>query len=225
LSVITPVALDEKTVAHIGALGADYAVVVAYGKIFPETLITMFPKSVLNVHYSLLPKYRGATPVQAALLAGDLETGVTIQQMAKGLDTGNIIAQETTEIKHGEGARELRQRLIVIGANLLADTLPNYLGGGIVLVPQDHSRATFTKKITKEDGLIDLSQDPLMNYKKIRAFDEWPGAYFFTERNGKRIRVRVANATYDDGTLTVTRVVPEGKKEMSYEDFVRGTHK
>ena len=86
--------------------------------------------------------------------------------------------------------------------------------------PQDHSRATFTKKFTKEDALIDLAEDPYRNYKKIRAFDEI--AYFFTERNGNRIRVRIADAAYKDGVLVITRVIPEGKNEMSYEDFLRG---
>ncbi|MEK7118595.1 MAG: methionyl-tRNA formyltransferase, partial [Patescibacteria group bacterium] len=220
LEVITPDTLDEKTIADMSALKCDYAIVVAYGKIFPEVLINTFPRGVLNVHYSLLPKYRGATPVEAALLAGDTTTGVTIQKMAKKLDAGDIVAQETTEIGKDEGARKLRTRLISIGANLLARTIPDYLSGVIVPVPQDHTRATFTKKIIKEDGLLDLAGDPLMNYKKIKALD----AYFFTLRNGKPMRVRIVGARYHDNTLVITRVVPEGKKEMSYDDFLRGEH-
>lgn len=218
LTVITPKTLDADAIASIGTFGCDYAVVVAYGKIFPEALIRVFPRGVLNVHYSLLPKYRGATPVETALLNGETETGVTIQKMAKKLDAGDVIAQETTEIRKDETVRELRQRLIALGANILIKTIPDYLTGNITPTPQDHTRATFTKKITKEDGLIDLSQDPLANYRKIRALD----AYFFTERNGRHIRVRVANAAYRDGTLVITSVIPEGKKEMSYEDFLRG---
>lgn len=224
LTVITPETLNEDAIASIGKFGCDYAIVVAYGKIFPEELINAFHKGVLNVHYSLLPKYRGATPVEAALLAGDTKTGVTIQKMAKKLDAGDIVAQKTTEIEGEEKARELRTRLTAIGANLLANTIPDYLGGNIVPVPQDETRATFTKKITKEDGLVDLSKDQLMNYGKIRAFDEWPGAYFFTLRNGKLVRVRIVNAHYRDNILTITRVIPDGKKEMSYEDFLRGEH-
>ena len=105
----------------------------------------------------------------------------------------------------------------------MADIIPEWLGG-LEAFPQDHARATFTKKITKEDGLIDLTADALQNYRKIRAYDEWPGAYFFTDRNGKQIRVRVTDAAYTDGKLTVKRVIPDGKKEMSYEDFLRGSH-
>ena len=222
LKVITPETFDEKTIANVSTFGCDYAVVVAYGKIFPEALINAFPRGVLNVHYSLLPKYRGATPVETVLLAGDTETGVSIQKMAKKLDAGDIVARKVVEIKDGEGACELRPRLIAIGANLLIDILPDYLEGKITPAPQDHTRATFTKKITKEDGLIDLTEDPLENYKKIRALNDGSGAYFFTSRNGRRLRVRIVEASYKSGVLTIVRVVPEGRKEMSYEDFLRG---
>ena len=105
---------------------------------------------------------------------------------------------------------------------LLAEILPEWMNG-LKARPQDHTHATFTKKITKEDGLINLNDEPMLNYKKILAYDKWPGAYFFTERNGKSIRVRISDATLDHNTLTITRVIPEGKKEMDYGDFLRGT--
>ena len=151
---MTPDKLDTETIAAIGSLGCGYAVCVAYGKIFPEELIATFPRGVLNVHYSLLPKYRGATPLETALLAGERETGVTVQKMARELDAGDILAQEATEIAPNETARELRPRLISMGANLLADTLPPYLQGNSTPVAQDASRATRAYKIKKEDGRI-----------------------------------------------------------------------
>src|SRR3989338_7725096 len=121
IEVFTPHALDAETISKIQAYECDYAICVAYGKIFPEELINAFPLGVLNVHYSLLPKYRGATPLEAALLAGEKETGVTIQKMAEELDAGDILAQKTVGIAPDETARELRPRLIALGARLLAD--------------------------------------------------------------------------------------------------------
>ncbi|MDO8520492.1 MAG: methionyl-tRNA formyltransferase [bacterium] len=118
---------------------------------------------------------------------------------------------------------ELSDMLAHQGGMLLVEVIPEWMSGKLKTHSQDHSHATYTKKIVKEDGMIDLSADPLMNYRKIRAFDEWPGAYFFTERNGKHIRVRITDATYADGRITIVRVLPEGKREMSYEDFLRGT--
>src|SRR3989338_4985580 len=140
IQAMTPEKLDETTIREIQDFKCDYALVVAYGKIFPESLIAAFPKGVLNVHYSLLPKYRGATPMESALLAGERETGVTIQKMVKELDAGDIIPQESVEIGSDETARELRPRLITLGAKLLADTLPPYLAGEITPTPQDPAR-------------------------------------------------------------------------------------
>ena len=120
ISVLTPSTLDADALEEIRAYACDYALVVAYGKIFPESLIAEFPKGVLNVHYSLLPKYRGATPLETALLVGESETGVTIQKMVKELDAGDILAQESTLIGEHETAYKLRPRLIKLGAELLA---------------------------------------------------------------------------------------------------------
>lgn len=212
IPVMTPEKLDAETIATIGSFKCDYAVVVAYGKIFPEELINTFPRGVVNVHYSLLPKYRGATPLETALLAGERETGVTVQKMAKELDAGDILAQETTEIAPAETARELRPRLIGMGANLLADTLPAYLQGGITPVVQDASRASRAYKIKKEDGLIDRDAPAEVNWNKYRAYADSIGTYFY--ENGKRIKI--TSASFKDGKFIVERVVPEGKREIAY---------
>ena len=215
IPVLSPEKLDAKTIAAIHEHSCDYAIVVAYGKIFPESLIASFPKGVLNVHYSLLPKYRGATPLEAALLAGDSTTGVTIQKMIKELDAGDSIAQETTEIAPHETARELRPRLITIGAELLAETLPGYLRGDILPVPQDHSRATRSGKLKKEDGLLSLDAPALINWTKYRAYADTIGTYFF---DGEK-RVKITVAIFTDGKFLVERVIPEGKREMAYTSF------
>jgi methionyl-tRNA formyltransferase len=212
IPVLTPEKLDEESMSAIRAYGCDYALVVAYGKIFPESLIADFPKGVLNVHYSLLPKYRGATPLETALLSGEKETGVTVQKMVKELDAGDVIAQEATVIGPQETARELRPRLIRIGAELLVATLPKYLNGEIVPVPQDAALATRAYKIKKEDGLLDLSAPASENWNKYRAYADSIGTYFF--ENGKRMKV--TSASLEHGEFRVLRVIPEGKKEMTY---------
>ena len=216
IPVMTPEKLDTKTMVAISAFGCDYAVVVAYGKIFPAELIAAYPLGVLNVHYSLLPKYRGATPLESALLAGDAETGVTIQEMAQELDAGDIIAQKTTGIAPLETARELRMRLISIGAALLADTLPEYAGGRIQPVPQDASRATRTRKLKKEDGLISLDASAEENWNKYRAYADTIGTYFFDPPTGGGKRIKITAATLRNGEFIIERVIPEGKREMAY---------
>lgn len=217
IPVLTPEKLDADTIAAIQGYACDYALVVAYGKIFPEELIRSFPKGVLNVHYSLLPKYRGATPLETALLTGEAETGVTIQKMVKEMDAGDIIAQEATPIGSGETARELRPRLITIGANLLIDILPKYIRGDIMPVAQDASAATRAYKIKKEDGLLDLSATGAENWNKYRAYADSIGTYFF--KDGKRIKI--TSAEYAGGTFRVLRIIPEGKREISFTDFAK----
>ena len=212
IPVLTPEKLDAKAIAEIVALGCDYAVCVAYGKIFPEALINVFPLGVLNVHYSLLPKYRGATPLETALLSGDTVTGVTIQKMVKELDAGDIIVQKAVTIAEDETARELRPRLIELGANLLADTLPDFLSGKVVSRPQDASQATHARKIKKEDGLLSLDAPAEENWNKYRAYADSIGTYFFEK--GKR--VKITEASFKDGRFIVERVIPEGKREMAY---------
>ena len=212
LPVLTPEKLDAAAMAAIAAHGADYGICVAYGKLFPEELINTFPKGVINVHYSLLPKYRGATPLESALLAGESETGVTIQKMVKEMDAGDIIAQESTVIAPDETAKELRPRLISMGAKLLAASLPGYLAGDIAPVPQDASLATRAHKLKKEDGLLDLDAPAQDNWNKYRAYADSIGTYFF--ENGKRMKI--TNAEFAKGEFRVLSVIPEGKREMAY---------
>lgn len=219
IKVLTPLSLDVEFVHELKTYECDYAICVAYGKIFPEELIVAFPLGVLNVHYSLLPKYRGATPLEAALLAGDTETGVTIQRMVKALDAGDVIAQASTPIAPCETARELRPRLIAIGATLLADTLPAYLSGEIEPIVQDASQATHSHKLSKEDGLLTLPagrqgspQQDLENWNKYRAYADTIGTYFM--KDGKRMKI--TSAAFKNGKFSIERVIPEGKRETNY---------
>jgi methionyl-tRNA formyltransferase len=188
-------------------------IVVAYGKIMPEEILNLPKFGSINIHYSLLPKYRGASPVESAILNGDEETGVTIQKMEFQMDAGPMVAQEKLKILPDEKAPELRKRLIKVGGELLVKILPELIEGKITPTPQDEALATHCKKIKKEDGLIDLSADEVMNYNKFRAYATWPRTFFF--QAGKRIII--TEAKLEDGIFKILKIIPEGGKEMNYK--------
>ncbi|MDQ1299740.1 MAG: Methionyl-tRNA formyltransferase [Patescibacteria group bacterium] len=220
LKVLTPLKIDTDFIEEIRDYGCAYAIVVAYGKILPQGLIDAFPLGILNIHYSLLPKYRGASPVEGALLAGETETGVAIQQMVYALDAGDVLRSETTEIAPHETTRELRPRLVSLGARLLVDMLPAFEAGTLTPIPQDHTKATVTKKIRKEQGELSLKGDASANWNKYRAYAESPGTYTFLEKDGNRIRVKIRTATFEQGAFVPQLVVPEGKNETAYSSLV-----
>lgn len=219
IPVLTPEKIDDEVLATLQRVGAQYALVVAYGKILPQALIDLFPLGVLNVHYSLLPKYRGASPVEAALLNNDPTTGVAIQRMVFDLDAGDILALEKTPIDPNETALELRPRLITIGGELLARVLPSFEDGTATYTPQDHALATRCRKIPKEARELDISGDAQENWNKYRAYAEGPGTHFFLEKDGKRMRVKIKRARLENGRFVIERVVPEGRKETDFENL------
>lgn len=211
---ITPEFIQELKV-RTSPTGASYDlfIVVAYGKILPEELIKMPKLGTINIHYSLLPKYRGASPVEASLLNGDTETGVSIQQMEFKLDSGPILAEEKIEININDTKDILREKLIKIGGNLLCNILPDLRERKIKGKIQDESQATFCKKIKKEDGEIDPKGNDKENWNKYRAFFGWPGVFFFKE--GKRIKI--TKARYENNSFVIERVIKEGGKETKYQ--------
>ena len=197
----------------------DIFLVVAYGKILPAELINLPQLGSINIHYSLLPKYRGASPVESAILNGEIETGITIQQMEFKMDSGPILAQKKIEIYPDEKAPQLRKRLIKIGGDLLVKILPDLINKKIKSKNQNHIEATYCKKIKKEDGLIDLNDDPIKNYNKYRAYASWPRTYFF--KDGKRIIItdaKLENNPFDKAQgkqFKILKIIPEGKKETT----------
>ncbi len=193
----------------------DFFLVVAYGKIMPEEILNMPKLGSINVHYSLLPKYRGASPVESVILSGEAKTGVTIQKMKHEMDSGPILAKEEVQILSDENAPELRKRLIEVGGNLLVNNLQRFAEGKIKETPQNDQEATFCKKIKKEDGLIDLDGEGIKNYNKFRAYAHWPRTFFF--KNGKRIII--TDASLVDNKFIIKRVLPEGRKEINYADL------
>jgi methionyl-tRNA formyltransferase len=216
IPVLTPEKLGDSFISDIAQYACSYALVVAYGKILPQTVIDAFPKGVLNVHYSLLPKYRGASPVEAALLADDSETGVSIQRMVRKMDAGDVLAARTLPISPDETIRELRPRLIHAGAELLIEILPAFAAGTLSASPQDESLVTFAVKIEKSEGELKLSGDAKKNWLKYRAYLESPGTYFFAHKGEARIRVKVTRASYTSNAFNVERIVPEGKSEQDF---------
>ncbi|MDQ5957852.1 MAG: Methionyl-tRNA formyltransferase [Patescibacteria group bacterium] len=196
----------------------DLALVASYGKILPQALLDIPRLGFVNIHPSLIPKYRGATPLESAILSGDTETGVTLLQVDAEMDHGPILAQEKIALTN-QDYFALRDQTARLGAQLFARILPDFVAGKIRGTEQDHATATFTKKITKTDGEIDLASDPTQNFRKIRAYADWPGTYFFIEKGGQKIRVLIKKAHLEDKELIIDRVLPEGKKEIPWETF------
>jgi len=200
----------------------DVAIVVDYGKILPLALLAIPKRGFLNVHPSLLPRLRGASPMRSALLAGDTETGVTVMLVDEEMDHGPIVAQKKIALAPGQIKNsELEKLLMPLGGELLARILPEYVAGNIITVEQNHDVATYSGRFSKDDGLLDLSGDAEVNLRKILAFETWPGTYTFFERAGKRIRVAILSAHIENGALSIDTVKPEGKNEMPYAEFLK----
>lgn len=217
IPIFQPEKIDENFIEKIEQLNFDLSIVVAYGKILSERLINLPRSGTLNIHYSLLPKYRGASPVESALLNGDLITGVSIQKMVYKLDSGPVVDSSSIEISLEDNRQSLRDKLIEIGGNLLIKILPDYLENKLNLIEQDDSQATFCHKIKKEDGEINIDDNDSENYNKYRAFFGWPGVFFFKEINGKKTRFKITKARYENNKFIIEKVIPEGKKEIDYK--------
>lgn len=235
--------------SQISNLKPDLIIVAAYGQIFPQEILNIPKRGSLNVHPSLLPKHRGPSPIQNSILNDDKETGVSVILMDARLDGGPILSQRKTEIGLNETAKQLRDRLTVLGSELLIDTIPDWIRGQIKIQPQDETMATYTKTLKKEDGKVDWAKSAKDLEREIRAFDPWPGSYFmWEEKDGKIKTIKILEArvlkTIDtkkysigktlvapqndlcvqtgQGFLVVGRLQLEGKKPMPSEEFLRG---
>ena len=198
-------------------------VVASYGKIIPKVLVDMPEYNVLNIHPSLLPKYRGPSPLQTQILNDEKNVGVSIMLIDEQVDHGAIITQKRVDISTWPvGFIALQEILAKEGSNLLVEILPEWIRGKIKPVAQNDNDATFTKKVEKADGLINLSENNSKNFLKILAYEDWPKTYFEIEKGKGIMRVIIKKAEMKDGSLEIQKVIPEGKKEMSYNDFLRG---
>ena len=245
LPVLQPLkARDEKFISELRELKPDLMVVVAYGQILPQSILDLPTHGCLNVHTSLLPKYRGAAPIQWAIADGEPETGVTIMQMDAGLDTGAILSVRRTPILPTDDSQILHDRLAQLGAELLAQTIPDFVAGKILPQPQPAEGSTYAAKIKKEDGKIDWQQPAQKIWNRLRAFTPWPGAFTFlqaepkpqllkiwkaepVEKSGVAGEILSADKTgivvgCGQGALRILELQREGGRRLAAEPFLTG---
>ena len=238
LAVRTPRRLrDEAAQREFAALRADAGVVAAYGLILPKPILAAPRLGCLNIHASLLPRWRGAAPIQRALLAGDGESGVTIMQMDEGLDTGAMLLREAVAIAPDETGASLHDKLAALGARLIVEALQRLDAGTLPATPQPAAGVTYAAKLTREEGRLAWNEDAAALERKVRAFTPWPGAWF--ETGGERVKVLAAKlaggsgapgtiigpgltVACGSGALRLTRVQRAGRAAMDDEAFLRG---
>jgi methionyl-tRNA formyltransferase len=225
IKVYDPAKLDTFFTEELKKDNTDVFVVASYGKIIPGDIIFLPQYKTLNVHPSLLPKYRGASPLQSAILNDDKRTGITIMRIDEKMDHGPIVAQKEIMVTEWIPYEQFEAMMGQEGGKLLSRILPQWISGEVTEKEQDHSIATHCSKITKEDGELDLSADPYINFRKIQAYNLWPQAYFFINHQDKKLRVKVTKASFAARKLVIEKVIPEGGKEISYTDFERGYKK
>ncbi|HET7320368.1 MAG TPA: methionyl-tRNA formyltransferase [Candidatus Saccharimonadales bacterium] len=227
--------LEEKVAKH----PADAAVLVAFGKIIPQKVIDMFPKGIINIHPSLLPKHRGPTPLESVILQGDKETGVSLMQLAAKMDAGPVYAQETVLLNGNETKQQLADHLLGLGANMLVQYLPDILSGKLQPIPQNDALATYDKLISKGASQLDFTKPAEQLAREVRAYSGWPKSRATIAT--RDVVVTRAHAvpgggvpgtislepgqlgvqTYD-GVLIIDSLIPAGKKEMTAQAFLAG---
>jgi len=213
LPVSQPVkARAPEFVEQLRELTPDLIVVAAYGQILPQGILDIPKLGSLNVHTSLLPKYRGAAPIQWAILNGELETGVTIMKMDAGLDTGEIVAEMRTPIADTDTGQTLHDRLAKMGADLLVRTLPEYVAGRMTPRAQPKEGATYARKITREDGRIDWSRPARDVWHQVRAFTPWPGAFTHLPREGVSKLLKIWDAAVQEHAFKAPGEILEAGK-------------
>jgi methionyl-tRNA formyltransferase len=233
----------REAVPQLNAWKPDLILVAAFGKILRADVLNLPPLGCVNVHASLLPRHRGAAPINAALLAGDAETGITLMKMDEGLDTGPILAARALPITPDDTAASLTARLAEMGAGLLLDCLPDYMAGKLIPQPQDESQATYAPQLKKEDGLLRFDEPAAHLERRVRAMNDWPGAYLTYQ--GRPVKVLRAHLRPDrvaapgrviqvdgqpavgtlDGALVLDELQPAGRKPMLGASYLNGNPK
>ena len=226
LKIAQPTSLSSY---HLQPTTYNLFIVASYGKIIPKSILDIPKFGTLNVHLSLLPKFRGPSPIQSFILSGEEKTGATIMLMDEQVDHGQILSQKEFGNKISNlksknlNAKELEEKLAELGGQMLVDVIPKWISGEIKAKEQNHSQATFTKKISKEDGLVDLEKNsPELIYRKFLAFQPWPGIYYFAQKNNQKVRIIITDMEMSEsGQLKIKKVKPESKNEMEYEKFMK----
>lgn len=245
LPVYQPVRIrDEESLSLIKELSPDLIVVAAYGKILPKELLNVPKFGCINIHASILPKYRGSAPIHWAIINGEKETGITIMQMDEGMDTGDILLIDRTEISEDENTGDLFQKLAILGGKLLLEALKKLENDQIVPLKQNNDEATYAPMLKKEDELLNWDMSALDLHNKIRGMNPWPGVYTFFR--GERLKIQksllideekdtgytpgeIIDITSEGiyiatlkGIIALVTVQPAGKKQLDSKDFVNG---
>jgi methionyl-tRNA formyltransferase len=226
IHVLQPNKLQD--ISHIlEEFDLDIGIVASYGKILPQDVLDIPIYGTLNIHPSLLPKYRGPTPIETALTSGDNEFGVSIMFLDSQVDHGPVLYQKEFDDfeKLPDATLDTFEKLAgIYGASMLVTSvLEPFIHGAITAKEQDHENATYTRKFSKEDGKVDIENDSLDKILQVyRATTSWPGCYFLHMHKGSYIRVKISKMTKEGEDITITHVVPEGRKEMSWESFKNG---
>ena len=207
----------QELVQSLNEQSPDLFVVAAYGYIISQEVLDIPKHGTLNVHTSLLPRFRGACPIESAILHADTKTGSTIMLMDAKMDHGPILTQESFELDPHINRIDLFETLANHGGDLLVRTIEPWIKGEITPQEQDHEQATFCYKITKADGDITTDTDAT-RYRKYLAYFGWPGVFFFDQ---DKKRVKITRARFEDGTFVIERIIPEGKKEMDYRSYLK----
>lgn len=242
IAVLQPARIkDRQAIEEIRALKPDVIVVMAYGQILPRGVLEIPKIACLNLHASLLPRWRGAAPIQAAIAAGDRSTGITVMYMDEGLDTGDMLLQRTINILPSDTGGALHDRVAGVAPEALLESLDLLAKGKAPRTPQDNASATYAPKLKREDGKIDWSEPAEVIERKIRAFNPWPGAFMKLDgRNLKMFSASVVDLSgkpgeilrsekqlvvaAGKGALSIGEVQLEGKRRMSASEFLRGHH-
>jgi len=225
LPVLQPTtARNEKFISELCVLKPDLIVVVAYGQILPQSILDLPEFGCVNVHTSLLPKYRGASPIQSAILNGEIETGVTIMKMDAGLDTGEIISQTRTPVLPEDNSQTLHDRLAQLGAELLVETIPDYIAGKIQPKPQPAEGVSYAAKIKKEDGKIDWSEPAEKILNRLRAFTPWPGVFTILPESVGRATSRAETENSKTERLAGTLAPPKAQLLKIWKAEVSGNN-
>lgn len=209
---------DEEFFKQFKHLNPDLCVIAAYGKIIPSRYLEIPKYGFLNTHPSLLPKYRGPSPIQTAILNGETKTGVTIMVVDEEMDHGSVLAKATYDLQPTTYNAQVEKELAELGAELLIETLPKYISGNIKPEPQDHGKATFTKMLSREDGRINWNEPVEKIYNRIRALNPEPGTW--TTWSVKIVNIKKAELR--DEKINIQTIQLEGKKEMAFKEFLNG---
>lgn len=247
IPVFQPDKFNDEAIRKLKELNPEMAVVAAYGKIIPESALNIPSFGFINVHASLLPKYRGPSPIQNSLINGETETGVTIMLMDKGVDTGDILAQEKMAISPEDNTKTLMEKFSLLGSDLLLKTISQWTKGKIKQQPQDNKNATSCKLIEREDGHINWNEDAKSIYNRYRALTPWPGIFSYWKNDSKNVRVKLISISLQEknvlekyregevfrigndiavqsagGIILIKEIQQEGKNKMKIEEFANG---